>query len=656
MSRVTSGTRLSSPSRLGSPSNASVPPPWGVSGAVVRLLEEKMQFPLSQFMQFANALLIDTKERGMLRLGSSMLGTQRWLLRHIVEGFEEGKQEFVTLKCRQAGISTLSLALDMFWLFRFKGMTGMLAVHEDTARDQFRSTLELYYASLPDQWKRPIKDHNRNQLVLSTGTKLLYRVAGTKKTGGGSLGRSSAPSFLHATEMSSWGDAQGFASLRASLAQKNPNRFYHWESTARGFNLFYDQWKEAQTAVSQKCIFVSWWANEFYRFSRDSAVYKAYYGPKGRITSQEREWAKEVKSLYGVEIDDEQIAWWRWLSAEQQTDESMRLQEYPWTETQAFQASGSQFFNPVVLSKLYQEVNKLKNPEYYRLSFRNNFIETELMSANSKTCSLKVWENPSKHAFYVLGADPAYGSSENADLFVCSVWRVWSDGCMQVAEFADNNLTTAQFAWVIAYLAGAYGPCTFNLEVNGPGQAVLNELQNMRKERIFGSSDSRPILKDVMKSMREFLYRKYDSVYGASGALHTQTTFQMKERMMNNMRDYIERGMATIASRDLLDEMKSIVRESGSAPEASSNARDDRVVAASLALLAWNDQVRSRLMAANISRNSELERMIEMNKTGIEIKGPSMVRNYLKDLGVLVNKQDALTSNVRISRGSRVQR
>jgi len=152
------------------------------------------------------------------------------------------------------------------------------------------------------------------------------------------------------------------------------------------------------------------------------------------------------------------------------------------------------------------------------------------------------------------------------------------------------------------------------------------------------------------------LYRKYDSVYGASGALHTQTTFQMKERMMNNMRDYIERGMATIASRDLLDEMKSIVRESGSAPEASSNARDDRVVAASLALLAWNDQVRSRLMAANISRNSELERMIEMNKSGVEIKGPSMVRNYLKDLGVLVNKQDALTSNVRISRGSRVQR
>lgn len=614
-----------------------------------------MTFPLTQFTSFANALLIDTKERGMVRLGQSMMGTQRWLLRHMVQGFEDGKREFVTLKCRQAGISTLSLALDMFWLFRHKGMTGMLAVHEDTARDQFRSTLELYYSSLPDIWKRPIKDHNRNQLVLSTGTKLLYRVAGTKKTGGGSLGRSSAPSFLHATEMSSWGDAEGFASLRASLAQKNPNRFYHWESTARGFNLFYDQWREAKQSVTQQCIFVSWWANEFYRFPRGSDVYNAYYGKNGRMTSQEREWAKEVQALYGVEIDDEQIAWWRWLEHEQQPDESIRLQEYPWTETQAFQASGSQFFNPVYLSRLYQEVNRLKAPEMYRIRFGNNFINTELSLANSKNCSLKVWENPVPHAFYVLGADPAYGSSEDADSFVCSVWRVWSDGCMQVAEFADNNLTTAQFAWVIAYLAGAYSPCTFNLEVNGPGQAVLNELQNMRKERVFGAPDSRPVLKDVLKSMREFIYRKYDSMYGAAGALHTQTTFQMKERMMNNLRDYVERGMATIASIDLLDEMKSVVRESGSAPAADGRGRDDRVIAACLALLAWNDQVRPKLMSMGLTRHSELERIQDEKRTAIEVRAPSMVRNYLTELGVLVKKNDALVTNVRYARNRGVR-
>ena len=615
-----------------------------------------MKFPLDHFLKFCNHLKIDSKEFGLISLGARMLGTQRYVLESIVRGLEDDVHEFVTLKCRQGGISTLSNALDLYWMFKHRGMNGMLVTHDDGARDQFRSTLELYYASLPDEWKRPIKDHNRNQLVLSTGTKLLYRVAGTKKSGGGSLGRSSAPSFLHATEMSSWGDPEGFKSLRASLAQKNPNRLYHWESTARGFNLFYDQCMEAREAVTQRLIFVSWWANEMYQFERGSPVFEGYYGKTGRFTQQEKEWANDVKKLYGVEIRPEQIAWWRWLCAEQQSDEAIRLQEYPWTEEQAFQASGSQFFNPIVLSKLFHQVNKLKHPEYYRLNLKDEFLKTEIIPASIKTHNLKIWETPHRHAFYVLGADPAYGSSSDADNYVCSVWRVWADGCRQVAEFADPNLTTAQFAWVIAYLCGAYGPCTFNLEINGPGVAVLNELQNMKKEKVFGLANVRPVLKDVMGSMRDFIYRKYDSMSGGASAFHTQTTFAMKERMMNTMRDYIERGMAEICSKDLLDEMKSIVREGGSAPAASTGNQDDRVVSAALALLAWNDQVRPKLMSLGLMRDSEREQALEESKSALERTGPRLVQSYLKDLGILYNKQEAIVSNVRVAKGRRVER
>ena len=615
-----------------------------------------MKFPLDQFTAFTKALKIDSKERGVISLGDSLLGTQKWVLQKIVEGLEDGVHDFVTLKCRQAGISTISLALDMFWLFMHKGMNGMMAVHEDTARDSFRSTLELYYASLPPAWKRPIKDHNRNQLVLTTGTKLLYRVAGTKKTGKGSLGRSSAVSFLHATEMSSWGDAEGFASLRASLAQKNPNRLYHWESTARGFeNLFYDQWCEAKEAASQKAIFVSWWANEMYRIGPEDPLYRVYYGKGGRMTPQEKAWAKEVKMLYGVEIDDHQIAWWRWLAAEQQTDESMRLQEYPWTENQAFQASGSQFFSSVELSRLYQDVNALKAPDYYRLTFRENFIETEVVSCQPKNATLKVWKNPDKNAFYVLGADPAYGSSENADQFAISVWRVWADRIEQVAEYVDQDITTSQFAWAIAYLAGAYGPCTFNLEVSGPGHAVLNEIQNMRKERSFGLSQAKPVLRDVLGSMRDFMYRKYDSIYGTPGALHTQTNFQMKERMMNTFRDYVERKMAHPVSKELVSEMTSIQREAGSAPAAPNHRKDDRVIAAALAILAWNDQVRTKLMSQGFLYEAEQSQKDMALRTGVEIAGPRMVRNYMKELGLLYSKTEN-TATVRMSKNRAVNR
>jgi hypothetical protein len=76
-----------------------------------------------------------------------------------------------------------------------------------------------------------------------------------------------------------WRALLPFAQL---LRRSNPNRLYHWESTARGFeNLFYDQWDEAKKATSQKTIFVSWWANEMYRISRDDPGYEAYYGPRG---------------------------------------------------------------------------------------------------------------------------------------------------------------------------------------------------------------------------------------------------------------------------------------------------------------------------------------------------------------------------------------
>ena len=52
----------------------------------------------------------------------------------------------------------------------------------------------------------------------------------------------------------------------------------------------------------------------------------------------------------------------------------------------------------------------------------------------------------------------------------------------QVAAFATSELNTYQFAWVIAHLAGAYKNSTLNLEVNGPGQAVINELKNLKRQ------------------------------------------------------------------------------------------------------------------------------------------------------------------------------
>jgi len=600
-----------------------------------------LKFPLAHFLKFCRALRVDTKESNVIRLGDHLLGTQQWALKEIVKGLEQGQHEFVILKCRQIGISTLMLALDLYWLFSHRGMTGALVTHDEPARDQFRATLQMYYDGLEPDWKQPVVQNNRNQLVLRTGTRMSYRVAGTRGKGGGSLGRSAALSFLHATEMAFWGDPEGLSSLRSSLAEKNPSRLYVWESTANGFNHWFDMWSDSKTSVTQRPIFVSWWANEMYRADRGGPVWNSYWGRTGRPTQVEKTWAREVHKLYDVRIDDEQFAWYRWLAAEKVTDEMDRMQEFPHTEYDAFISSGSQFFAATAMGEAVKRTRKTEGT-CYRLQTGSDVRQTNLMLLTApgakKSANLWVYEEPDPAGVYVVGADPSYGSSENADRSVASVWRCYGDRIVQVAEFVDAAIPTYAFAWVIAYLAGAYGSrgngggsSMLNLEVNGPGTAVLNELQNMKKQRYQEAARGDRSLMDVMGNMSDYLYRKYDSIYGSMSALHTVTTFQMKERMMNVFRDYFERGMLIPRSNELVEEMKSVVRDEGSAPAAPAGKHDDRVIAACLATLAYNDSIRQQLITRGFNYDYVHREVVEPMQEPIA----RSVQRFMKEIGYL---------------------
>jgi hypothetical protein len=555
------------------------------------------KFDLNGFYKFCDNLRVETKDRGSIRLGSAMLGTQKLLVQKMVEGIEDGIHEFLTLKARQLGISTVSLAMDLFWAGKYRGINGALVVHDEPARDQFRTTMELYYGSLPNELKWPIRQHNRNQLVFENGSRFQYKIAGTSvRAGSSSLGRSSALSFCHSTECAFYGDENGIESLVATFAQQNPHRLFHWESTANGFNHYWDMWRSAKNAHSKRTIFIGFWANELYRLPRGSALWAAYWGANGRLTREERAMVREVKQLYDVVIDDEQIAWRRWTLKEILNDNEIKLeQEYPATEFEAFISSGSQFFTARRLADAHKILND-DDYDYYRLQVGANFSDTVLLPTSKRNATLTIYEEPVPDGVYALGADPAYGSSDEADRYAISVWRCYSDRMEQVAEFCTTELETFAFAWVMVYLAGSYPPCTWNLEVNGPGQAVLTELQNISRLQTVGPISERGGMSNVMKSVRTYLYRRYDSLYSQPTAIHTQTTHQQKERYMGCFKDYFERGFLVVRSRELLEEMKTIVRTDSGSLSASSKKKDDRVIAAALAVIAWNDQIRSGLM------------------------------------------------------------
>jgi hypothetical protein len=585
-----------------------------------------MDFDLAKFYKFCAELKIETKEEGLKKMGK-LLGTQTYVMEEIDKGLKDDVHFFVILKGRQLGITTVSLALDLYWQFTHPGWQGTLVSDTEENRDMFRSTLGMYIDGLPKEYKIPLVAHNRNQMVLKNRSRIFYQIAGNKSR----LGQGKAITYLHATETASWGNDEGLASLIASLAEKNPQRLYIFESTAQGFNMFHDMYKTAKRARTQRAIFCGWWRNEYYSVGPDSKEYKVYWD--GKLKPDEKEWVKEIKKLYGIEINSRQMAWWRWKMAEGIKDETLMYQEFPPTEDYAFVMTGTSFFSN---SRCTDAAKYAKSLDYecYRYAFGQLFQDTECLPSSDRLATLRVWQQPIDTAYYVIGADPAYGSSDWADRFCIQVFRVYADGLDQVAEFATSELNTYQFAWVIAHLAGAYKNSTLNLEVNGPGQAVINELRNLKRLAAAIQGPMAKDMMDVLGSMQNYIWRRNDTMGGLSNSIGFLTTSSSKERMLSYMKDYFERGMMGIFSMDTLEEMKGIVREDGFIG-APGRGKDDRVIATALATIAWAEQVQPRLIGMRLSKEMSLR---QDEYTPEQLAVGKNVSNYLKMIGVYGGK------------------
>ena len=585
-----------------------------------------MNFDTNKFYQFCRYLRIESKERGMITLGETLLGTQTYVMDEVAKGLKDDIHFFIVLKGRQLGITTISLAMDLYWHFLNPGMQGTLTTDTEENREQFRSTLQMYMDGLPKEYKIPLMSHNRNQMVLKNRSRMFYQVAGLRAKG--SLGRGKGITFLHGTETSSWGDEEGLASLLVSLAETNPLRYYMFESTARGFNMFHDMWTTAKRARTQKAIFCGWWRNQLYSADPASDIYKIYWD--GKLSAEEKEWTREIKKIYNYDINSRQMAWWRWKLHEGLKDEGLMYQEFPPTEDYAFVMTGSSFFSTARCTDAMKEAKRI-DASYYRFSMGANFQDTELIQSSARLATLTIWEEPVPAAYYVIGADPAYGSSDWADRFCVQVYRCYADGIDQVAEFCTAEINTYQFAWVICYLAGAYTNSTLNLEVNGPGQAVINEMRNLKRQATsLGGQEARSLY-NVLANMQHYLWRRNDSMGGISNSIGWVTTHSSKERMLNYFKDYFERGMLTVKSVDLLDEMKGIVRDQGTIA-AYGRGKDDRVIASALASAAFAEQLQPRLIAERVTRvQKEAQDQSGVNPEAAQVQ--RQVGNYLKALG-----------------------
>lgn len=586
---------------------------------------------LAYFLEFIGELKIDSKERGIITLRDSLYRGQWLFLQQVCAGLDAGCREFVVLKARQLGITTISLALDLFWMFVHDGLQSGFVAHEEGSKEKTREIIERYIKSLPRDLKVEIVKHNKYNLVLSNGSIMDYLVAGTTKRTKG-LGRGRAYTHIHSTELAFYGNQEAVDSFVAGIAKTHVDRLRIWESTANGFDSpLWEKWSSAkEDTITQRCIFIGWWGNDNYDVSNDAQLMEKYgYDP----TPDEQERIAKVAELYQQEITIGMLAWYRWYEATQSKTPHMMAQEFPWTEDEAFISTGSKFFDQKKVAEDIQELTQnFSLFKGYRFNLGERFVDTHMEACSEvRDVTLRVWAKPVEGAKYIISCDPAYGSDDNKDRSVIQVKRCYADKVEQVAEYADDEALTYQVTWVLAWLAGKYKDSMINLEVTGPGAQIMLEFKHLKELATAGMLDmpaeatvdqkqQRDSFLDNMQAARWFIYHRQDSM-GGGYAYNWKTTGDTKIAALNALRDsHVTRAFIP-RSLPLLDEMTHIV-QNGWDIRASGKHHDDRVMAAALAIWGWQEWIRPGMIAENMTKaQSDL-----LEKAQVDPRGTFMQR------------------------------
>lgn len=599
------------------------------------------KFPKERFLAFCAKMKIQSRDYGLIAF--ELLGSQLYVLDEIAAGIDEGVTSFVILKDRQSGMSTLMLALDLFWAFEYPGLLGVFCTHEEGARDQFRAQIDLFLATLPKAFRVAAETNNRTMVILKNTSLFRYLVAGQRSTTN-KLGRSGGTNYAHMTEVAFWGSPDDIASLFQTFSDLYPHRLYVVESTANGFNHYEEMWQTALASPSQKAIFSGWWRDERKEFGVNHPGF-AHYMPKGvdePLDKHERRMVADVKAQYGFEINAGQIAWYRsHLENKCHGDLQQMMQEQPATPEEAFQSTGAKYFVNEALTRLFRAARQALCMAF-QLKVTDRWQDMEVRALQrADTANLKVWEEPSKWGRYTIGCDVAFGSSPDNDLTVISVWRCWSDRCIQVAEYATAEISTYQCAWVVAYLGGLYKDCMVNIEVSGPGIDVLKELDRTRQWAREMTGPEGADLRNVHARMKEFLYRRADSMGG--GVVRQWKTSAgptgTKVALCSRYKNYVELDIAQPRSLALIEEMRRI-RIDGGSIEAESG-HDDRFIAAALAVYAWGEWRLPELRAQQWT----YDRAKAIETQGGEEPVDGLVRRWLQTQKIQI--KDVMDNDVR---------
>ncbi len=143
----------------------------------------------------------------------------------------------------------------------------------------------------------------------------------------------------------------------------------------------------------------------------------------------------------------------------------------------------------------------------------------------------------------------------------------------QVAEFKNNQTKPYQLADVIDSLGRYYNKALITVEKASGGHSVIERLRHDKKY------------------MNMTKYKTYDEFNRAIWKVGFDTNNKTKSIIVNDAREWFEKGMIQVKSRELLEEMKVFIANDNGSMGAIIGSHDDLVMALCLSIVGMKNGV-----------------------------------------------------------------
>ena len=451
----------------------------------------------------------------------------------------------IILKSRQLGISSVSLALSLYYALTQSNVTCLLMSYSIDSATGIFDKLKQMESDLPEVIRVKMVNNNRKELKFVNGSRIIVATCGTKD-----VARGLTIKFCHLSEvafMSENIDKQLLAIEQALI----PSGKIILESTANGLNHFSEMWSKAERQESLYKGFFFSWVNDKRMFAKEYDMFSEIWIQRNGKLPTKEELSDIEKDLYEQGASIKQLVWKR-LKVANSSEEQFQ-QEFPSNPIEAFVSSGSNIFCPVRIHKKISNIHNIKHIQKPR-----DFPSALSMYFGS---SLFLWADVEKGKRYYIGVDCSEGIGKDSSC----IEIVDSDG-FQVGEFSSNKIKPYEFAQVVYELGIYFNYALLVIEKASSGNIVLEKLRNEYS------------YKNIYKS------RVYDERGRKKKKIGWLTNAKTKPLMIGHFVELFETDEIFINSKELLGQMKTFIVKDNGKTEGAGHKHDDCVLAFAMAL------------------------------------------------------------------------